>query len=158
MTYLYNFNRQITQLVNSCTNITSETNALKINITSETSSIYAAIKVLEQTTETCNYICSTKLLEDPMKREVFMSICPDRREYLNLINETNGLESYYKGIQAIFVDLLHDLECAHGLHGSSRTTKTEENGFNQEAQDGEGAEEMIHSREQITDALMDEMN
>ncbi|KAL0918759.1 hypothetical protein M5K25_010790 [Dendrobium thyrsiflorum] len=54
--------------------------------------------------------------------------------------------------QAIFVDLLHDLECAHGLHGSSRTTSREE------ARDGEGAEEMIQLREQITDALMDEMN
>ncbi|KAL0917255.1 hypothetical protein M5K25_012302 [Dendrobium thyrsiflorum] len=42
---------QITQLVNSCTNMTSETNASKTNITSETSSISAAIKVLEQTTE-----------------------------------------------------------------------------------------------------------
>ncbi|KAL0912956.1 hypothetical protein M5K25_016380 [Dendrobium thyrsiflorum] len=80
---------QITQLVNSCTNMTSETNASKTNITSETSSISAAIKVLEQTTEVFEdmqlYLFSTKLLEDPTKREVFMSISPDRREYLNLI-------------------------------------------------------------------------
>ncbi|XP_020683267.1 uncharacterized protein LOC110100184 [Dendrobium catenatum] len=33
--------------------------------------------------------------------------------------------------------------------------ETEENGFSQEARDGEGAEEMIHLREKITDALMD---
>ncbi|KAL0920035.1 hypothetical protein M5K25_009141 [Dendrobium thyrsiflorum] len=62
---------QITQLVNSCTNLTSETNASKTNISSDTSSISAAIK---------------------------------------------------------------------------------------EPRDGEGAEEMIHLQEQITDALMDEMN
>ncbi|KAL0908078.1 hypothetical protein M5K25_022548 [Dendrobium thyrsiflorum] len=66
---------QITQLVNSCTNITSETNASKTNSTSETSSISAAIKVLEQTTEVFEdmqlYLFSTKFLEDPTKRENF---------------------------------------------------------------------------------------
>ncbi|KAL0905414.1 hypothetical protein M5K25_023833 [Dendrobium thyrsiflorum] len=74
---------QITQLVNSCTNIASETNASKINTTSATSSISAAIKVLEQTSEVFEdmqlYFYSTKLLEDPNKREIFISICPDRR-------------------------------------------------------------------------------
>ncbi|KAI0497273.1 hypothetical protein KFK09_020496 [Dendrobium nobile] len=72
---------QITKLVNSCTNITSETNASKSII--EESSISAAIKVLEQTTEVFEdmqlYLFSTKLLEDPTKREIFMSICPERR-------------------------------------------------------------------------------
>ncbi|XP_020687054.1 uncharacterized protein LOC110102890 [Dendrobium catenatum] len=72
---------QITQLVNYCTNITSETNASKSII--EKSSISAAIKVLEQTTKIFEdmqlYLFSTKLLEDPTKREIFMSICPERR-------------------------------------------------------------------------------
>ncbi|XP_020691159.1 uncharacterized protein LOC110105842 [Dendrobium catenatum] len=72
---------QITQLVNSCTNIASKTNASKSII--EKSSISAAIKVLEQTIEIFEdmqlYLFSTKLLEDPTKREIFMTICPERR-------------------------------------------------------------------------------
>ncbi|XP_020686288.1 L10-interacting MYB domain-containing protein-like [Dendrobium catenatum] len=58
---------QITQLVNSCTNITSETNESKSIL--EKSSISTAIKVLEQTPEVFEdmqlYLFSTKLLEDP---------------------------------------------------------------------------------------------
>ncbi|KAI0515909.1 hypothetical protein KFK09_008579 [Dendrobium nobile] len=72
---------QITQHVNSCTNITSETNATKSK--HEKSSISVAIKVLEQMAELFEdmqpYLFSTKLLEDPTKRAIFMSIFPERR-------------------------------------------------------------------------------
>ncbi|KAI0508110.1 hypothetical protein KFK09_014244 [Dendrobium nobile] len=72
---------QITQLVNFCTNISSGISASK-SIT-DTPSLSAAIKVLEETTEAFEdmplYLFSTNLLEDPTNREIFMSICPDRR-------------------------------------------------------------------------------
>ncbi|KAH0460721.1 hypothetical protein IEQ34_011384 [Dendrobium chrysotoxum] len=72
---------QITQLVNSCTNINSGTNASQSIIGA--SLLPAAIKILEQTTEAFEdmplYLFSTKLLEDPIKQEIFMTICPDRR-------------------------------------------------------------------------------
>ncbi|KAI0519970.1 hypothetical protein KFK09_007433 [Dendrobium nobile] len=62
---------QITQLVNSCTNISSGTNSSQPII--EAPLLSAAIKILEQTTEAFEdlplYLFSTKLLEDPIKRE-----------------------------------------------------------------------------------------
>ncbi|KAH0459983.1 hypothetical protein IEQ34_010646 [Dendrobium chrysotoxum] len=67
---------KITQLINSCTNINSETNASQPIIDSPLFSVF--IKVLEQTIEAFEdmslYLFSTKLLEDLIKREIFMAI------------------------------------------------------------------------------------
>ncbi|KAH0461835.1 hypothetical protein IEQ34_009410 [Dendrobium chrysotoxum] len=64
----------IVLLVNSCTNISSRTNASQSII--EAPLLSAAIKVLKQITEAFEdmllYLFSTKLLEDPIKQEIFI--------------------------------------------------------------------------------------
>ncbi|KAL0926402.1 hypothetical protein M5K25_002632 [Dendrobium thyrsiflorum] len=73
---------QISQLVSACTNIGSASNVSQS--TSYTPLLSDAIKVLNQIEvfeEIPLYLYSTKLLEDPIKREVFMSMLPERRIY-----------------------------------------------------------------------------
>ncbi|KAL0913465.1 hypothetical protein M5K25_016928 [Dendrobium thyrsiflorum] len=74
---------QITQLVSACTNIESISNVSQS--TSHPPLLSDAIKVLDQIVEVFEeiplYLYSTKLLEDHIKQEVFMSMLPERRIY-----------------------------------------------------------------------------
>ncbi|XP_028556144.1 uncharacterized protein LOC114581025 [Dendrobium catenatum] len=96
---------QITQLVNSCTNITSGISASK-SVT-DTPSLSTAIKVLEETTKAFEdmplYLFSTKLLEDPTKREHGISYPADVGQLIRNIKAPKSL------------NIMSGLECNENL-------------------------------------------